>query len=135
MVKTWRDPRGYEHVTLRPKGKPKKRFAVHALVAAAHLGLRPEGHVIRHVNGNPGDNRAANLAYGTQSENKADEVTHGTKLLGEKLPWAKLTRSDVIEVKRLLADGARVCEIVLETGVSRQCVSSIKAGRSWRHVG
>lgn len=55
----------------------KARLVSH-LVALAFLGERPPGEQVRHLNGNPQDNRAANLAYGTRSENTLDSVGHGT---------------------------------------------------------
>jgi hypothetical protein len=51
---------------------------VHALVAAAFHGPMPEGCEVRHLNGNPGDNRPDNLQYGTRSENAEDSKRHGT---------------------------------------------------------
>lgn len=51
---------------------------VHHLVAAAFLGPRPPGAVVRHLNGDSRDNRPSNLAYGTPAENIADSIAHGT---------------------------------------------------------
>ena len=51
---------------------------VHHLVLTAFDGPRPAGMThIRHLNGNPADNRLTNLAYGTPSENGRDMVAHG----------------------------------------------------------
>ncbi len=44
-------------------------YTVHSLIAGAFHGPRPAGLVIDHVNGDPSDNRAANLEYVTQGEN------------------------------------------------------------------
>lgn len=132
-IKPHKDRNGYLRVTLRPGGR-KKKGTVHALVALAYLGPRPSGFVIRHLNGRPGDNRPCNLAYGTQKQNKADELTHGTKVFGERSHRAKLTDAIVAEVKDLLASGMRNCEVSAETGVSQASISQIKANREWRHV-
>lgn len=51
---------------------------VHSLVAEAFLGPRPAGMEVRHINGNYGDARAANLKYGTRTENILDAVAAGT---------------------------------------------------------
>ena len=56
----------------------KRRIPVHVMVAAAFIGPRPEGLVIRHLNGDCLDNRAANLAYGTYTDNAQDSIRHGT---------------------------------------------------------
>lgn len=50
---------------------------VHWMVAETFIGPRPPGQVVRHLNGDPGDNRVENLAYGTHSENMLDMVRHG----------------------------------------------------------
>ena len=57
------------------KGVP---FFVHTLVMAAFVGPRYEGMEVRHLNGDPADNRLSNLAYGTRSDNMVDSIRHGT---------------------------------------------------------
>lgn len=49
---------------------------VHRLVAEAFHGT-VEGWIVRHLNGDPHDNRAENLAIGTHSENEQDKLRHG----------------------------------------------------------
>lgn len=49
------------------------------LVAAAFIGPRPPGRLIRHRNGVASDNSRANLAYGTQADNWADDVANGVR--------------------------------------------------------
>ncbi|BCK58409.1 hypothetical protein NWFMUON74_61810 [Nocardia wallacei] len=48
------------------------------MVADAFHGVRPPGKVVRHLNGNSHDDRPENLAYGTDAENSADSLKHGT---------------------------------------------------------
>lgn len=50
---------------------------VHALVALAFLGERPEGMQVCHNNGDPSDNRLENLRYDTPAGNAADIMLHG----------------------------------------------------------
>ena len=57
-------------------GKRIQRY-VHHLVAEAFISLRPTGLEIRHLNGDPSDNRVENLQYGTRRENRLDDVRNG----------------------------------------------------------
>ncbi|MFC3848880.1 NUMOD4 motif-containing HNH endonuclease [Corynebacterium hansenii] len=69
----------YGHLTLnlsRGDGRSNNRM-VHRLIAETFLGPRPDGMHVRHLNGDPTDNRPENLAYGTHSENMRDMVRHG----------------------------------------------------------
>lgn len=59
-------------------GAVKKRLLGHRLVALAFHGEPPEGcPLVRHLDGNPDNNKPENLAWGTYSENEADKKTHG----------------------------------------------------------
>ena len=69
-------PRGKAHglsVTL-----PSGTHYIHALVAAAFIGPRPEGHDIIHLDGDPTNLHVDNLAYVTRSERMRD-VYHRTR--------------------------------------------------------
>lgn len=57
---------------------------IHTLVAEAFLGPRPDRADVRHLNGDPLDNRATNLAYGTRTENLLDAVAHGAHYWANK---------------------------------------------------
>lgn len=77
MMKMNVDPSGYFQLGFRRNGKNRTQ-KVHQLVAAAFLGPRPEGMEVRHLDGDPLNNRLDNLAYGTPSENSQDSIRHGT---------------------------------------------------------
>lgn len=55
-----------------------RNYTVHRLVMLAFVGPRPDGMVVRHIDGDFTNCHLNNLAYGTQSENMYDEVQHGT---------------------------------------------------------
>lgn len=55
----------------------RKTYYVHVLIAATHLGPRPEGQQVRHLDGNPPNNHVTNLAYGTAREQRLDDVRNG----------------------------------------------------------
>ena len=112
---------GHVSVVLGHKtaGKP-----VHQLVAFTFLGPRPEGLDILHINGNPLDNRAENLMYGTRTANILDVYFQGKA-------WRKLTIYDVVEVRKMLKAGMRGVDIASKMGISQWAVSSIKRGRTF----
>jgi hypothetical protein len=81
---------GYGVVILYRNGEREGR-TVHSLVMEAFAGPCPPGKEIRHLDGNPANNRWApgsteeevraaggNLIYGTAGENIFDQVRHGT---------------------------------------------------------
>lgn len=74
---------GYVRVCLSDGGGHRS-FYVQVLVAAAFLGPCPDGLQVRHWDGNPQNNRADNLLYGTGSENIHDAVRHGTHFQARK---------------------------------------------------
>lgn len=57
---------------------------VHSLVMLAFAGPCPDGHEIRHLDGDHLNNARTNLAYGTRSENAQDRVRHGTDASARK---------------------------------------------------
>lgn len=67
---------GYWIVSLYRDDKIYTRY-VHRLVAFAFHGEPQPGQQVRHLNGNPVDSRACNLAWGSDQENKADIKRHG----------------------------------------------------------
>lgn len=70
---------GYSTHTLYVHGETTFTYA-HTLVLAAFVGPRPAGMDARHLDGNPGNNRLDNLAYGTRAENMQDKRRHGTNV-------------------------------------------------------
>lgn len=57
------------------QGRRKQGITEHRLVALKKYGAIPEGHVVRHVNGDKTDNRPENLVLGTPKENAWDHQT------------------------------------------------------------
>ena len=106
----------------------KKSFGrpVHRLVMLTFVGPPPVNQEVRHLNGNPKDNRLVNLAYGTRSENNLDVLRQGKA-------YRKLTTADASEIKAMLADGRTGHEIANKYAVSETTISHIKVGRTHSH--
>lgn len=122
---------GRKHVELWVHGEPTTAH-VHTLVAEAFLGPRPEGCVVRHLNDISGDNRAENLAYGTQIDNARDALRNGCIPLGSSRPNAKLTEATVREIRGRA--GERPADLAREYGVSDSVIRNVLARKAWRHV-
>jgi hypothetical protein len=128
------DTLGYPMVVIRPERRVRRRVKVASLVAEAWYGPRPKGLVVRHLNGNPGDSRPNNLAYGTQLENVHDSIAHGTMARGEKLTTTGLTDDKVREIRSRKAAGETAKSIAKDFDMSHWTVYRIARNESWEHV-
>jgi hypothetical protein len=94
---------------------------VHQLVLRTFLGATPDGMEVRHLNGNPQDNRVQNLVYGTRTENILDVFAIGK-------PRRVLTADEVLTIRGALSRGETGASIAKRFGISESNVSAIKNG-------
>lgn len=134
VLNTTTTTKGYRTVSvasssgLRPVG-------VHQLVADAFLGPKPfAGAQVRHLDGDPANNCASNLAWGDAIENAADRQRHGRYARGARHPNARLTEEQVRTVLERRATGAKVRALALDFGVSLSTIEGILYGKAWKHV-
>lgn len=127
------DRDGYKRVELYNSGK-KKQYLVHRLVLVAFVGACPKGKICRHLDGNPANNKLDNIKWGTYKENEADKAEHGTRLLGQNLPWTKLTERCVIRIRALVLAGIQKNHIAELFGVTPTTIGDITKRRSWKYV-
>jgi hypothetical protein len=125
----------YPRVRLCRQGEATDAY-VHDLVAAAFIGPKPHGLQVCHGDGNPANNAARNLRYGTPRENCADMVRHGRagKTRGSQVPAAKLNERDIPRIRMLAAGGASQRAIGLAFDVSHNRVGEILRNKAWKHV-
>lgn len=128
------DSKGYEVASLSKSGDVTWK-RVHSLVLQSFRGPRPDGHVCRHLNGDPADNRIENLKWGTYSENEKDKARHGTSSAGESNGRAKLEEADVVAMRKEHADGKSVSKISKDYGLSKCQVYRIAHGYNWPDAG
>lgn len=125
---------GYPRVSLSHLNA-KRDFHVHELVLLAFVGPRPEpGHVCRHINGDPTDNRLSNLSWGTCAENEADKEAHGRRPHGSRVFGAKLTDELVREIRQRYATGEPQSSLLETFAISRPTLIRLLRGKTWAHV-
>lgn len=103
-------------------GRKTHGIPVHQLVAKTFIGPRPKGSDVRHLNGNPADNRLENLAYGSRTENILDVYKDGGR-------WRKLNLEEVKQIKARIAAGDMQAQIARDFGISACTVGNIKFKR------
>lgn len=130
ILKPWFDARGYARVS--PNCKTRK---VHHLVLEAFVRVRAPGEECAHLDGNPSNNRLANLAWKTPIANSGDKFRHSTLSWGERHAAAKLSDNDVREIRRLRSSGQMWKDICCGyTHVSRSTVIEAGTGKTFRHL-
>lgn len=124
---------GYLVVRLRRDGKGVTK-TVHSLVATAFHGPCPESQECRHLDGNPANAAASNLAWGTVAENAADRKLHGTDPVGIKHGRHVLDEATVIEIRKRIVAGDSQQDIAAAFDISRTAVEAIRHLRTWSHI-
>lgn len=134
-------PGGYLAVNLRKNGKGHP-MRVHRLVAEAFLG-KPrkvtevgwtQTQLVAHNDGDPSNNTVSNLRYATVRENAQDRIMHGTQSRGERHPNSKLTKSDVLAIRKRAECGEHYLQIAKDYPVAPAYVSALINGRGWQHI-
>ena len=120
---------GYLNVKL--DGKNRK---VHRLAAEAFLPDFLEKPQVNHIDGDKLNNHISNLEMVSASENVTHAFKSGLNPKGENHTNSKLYNDDAIAIKRLLLTGERVTSIARKFGVSKNAISDIKFGRTWKHI-
>jgi hypothetical protein len=105
-----------------------------------HFGPVPEGLLVCHRCDNPPCVRPNHLWLGTHHDNSLDAFIKGrmpgpVPLLGELNPKAKLTTTDVLEIRRLHGDaGISLAALGRMFKVTKQSIWGIIQKKNWTHV-
>lgn len=122
---------GYPCVHLCDGSGKVKTTKIHKLVAKYFLGEPPNGtQVVRHLDSNPANNKATNLAYGTYLDNENDKIANGT--WNTRNGGAKLMPDQVVAIRDRVRNGERQVAIAEEYGVSRPTVTRIVNNSIWK---
>jgi hypothetical protein len=115
-------------------GHGKHGSLVHRLVLTTFVGPCPDGLECLHRDGNPANNAASNLRWGSRSENLLDAVKHGAKPVGERHHNAKLTAEQVLSIRSSTYTNGFFARSATRFGVSECVIRAVYYGRSWKSI-
>lgn len=111
-----------------------RRMAAHRASWELAYGPIPDGQCVLHECDNPLCVRPEHLFLGTRTDNNEDKMNKGRHrgLPREKNPNARLTETEVAEIRRLHATTSLLQrEIAEQFGISQTHVSEIVLGKVW----
>lgn len=78
-------PDFYGYMMIKLPGRGTR--PIHKIVMETFVGPCPTGMEVRHLDGDPANNKLSNLSYGTHTDNMYDAIKHGTFMGGYRRPW------------------------------------------------
>ncbi len=127
--------KGYLGINIMQSVNVRRHMKSHNAVMRAFFGPCPEGMQVNHIDGNKLNNALHNLEYVTIHQN----VMHAIEVLGkhkrgENNGRARLTESDIREIRRLASEKVTHREIGLRFGIGPKYVNRITSRHLWRHI-
>jgi hypothetical protein len=137
-----KNPQGYGRLHGHGRG-----FQAHRYSYELHFGDIPPGVVVCHRCDNPSCVNADHLFLGTQKDNVDDcrekgrfvdgrrNLQSGALMVGERHPCAKLAEADVLEIRRLHAEGKlNQREAAARYGVAHSNIHAVVHRIHWKHL-
>lgn len=141
---------GYGKISGLLLGRPRRHYRAHRVAYELTYGPIPDGDLVRHfICDNPPCVRPDHLRLGSPADNSADCVSanrtargdaHGSRILPERVlrgtshPKAKLDDEAVQAIIAARNVGESLGKIGNRYGVSKQTISRVVRGETWRHV-
>jgi hypothetical protein len=124
--------RKYRTVFLYKDGTPNQ-VKVCRLVLSAFKGFPSDKLEAAHIDGDHTNDSITNLRWSTHEENMRDNVTNNAVAKGERNGSSKLTKVQVVEIKKLLGTMPKT-HIAKLFGISTANVHHISTGKLWGWV-
>lgn len=128
---------GGRKVKPQPNGKGYLRvhiagrmYFVHRLVAEKYVQNPNNLPQVNHKDGDKTNNRAENLEWVSNVENRNHAVKSGLQIHGERCPWAKLTQKDVDYIRE--HNEIPSTKIAPMFGVSHSLIRAIRRRTVWK---
>lgn len=138
ILKAFDRGNGYLAVNLYYSKGKFKTISVHQIVAHAFLGEPPKNYQVNHIDMNRYNNRLDNLEYLSSLDNQmhSRKFKHWTNgLRGENHPRAKLTRNQVLEIRKVYKEGSITRkELANHYNVKLHVIVDIVLNRTWKHL-
>lgn len=107
-----------------------KFYFVHRLVAEKYIENPENKSQVNHKDGNKLNNDISNLEWVGNLENRKHAIENKLHLCGEACPWAKLTQSDVDEIRKNKILSTQ--ELANKFKVSISTIRDIINKRTWK---
>ena len=124
-VKPQKNGKGYLRVGIGGKLK-----FVHRLVAELYVPNPDNKTQVNHKDGNKLNNRADNLEWVSNKENRKHAVEKGLHIHGESCPWAKLTKAQVQFIREHTEFNSN--EMSALFNVSPSNIRALRRNESWK---
>lgn len=72
--------------------------------------------------------------WASPKENGLDRIKHGRLKIGENCSWSKLTKKDVLDIRKKISKGTLQQTIMEEYDIIQGTVSDIACRRTWKHI-
>jgi len=128
-LKPRKDSKGYHGVCLcNAEGHYSKR--IHRIVALAFIPNPSDLPCVCHIDGNPDNNNADNLKWGSYLDNENDKRVHGTWRI--RCGGSKLSDDNRRDALASYASGESQKSIATRMGVSRPTITRLLNGSTWK---
>jgi hypothetical protein len=128
-------PKGYLYFTYRLNGTTVQ-IMVHRLIAFQKFGYQMfvRGVQVRHLNNCKTNNRATNIAIGSDSDNKYDkpEQERQKHAIEAAMSSRLFTNEQAEEIRALNADGVPYSELCVMFGCAKSTISYIINGKTYK---
>jgi hypothetical protein len=121
---------GYGFLPDYPNGK----LMAHRLSYEIHFGPISDGLHVLHKCDNPPCVNPNHLFLGTHQDNMADKVAKSRHVFGGRVAQARLSDSQVIEMRKLYKMGWTQTRLAAHFAVSQSLVSDIVRHLVWKHL-